>query len=126
MLKYYVKSIWAFIKRKLAMGFKNLLNPLQISSPNDVTQLPCTPRAPQLSSVHFVDRSMLTCFFCGDSWTDCEETWTRWSSWYSSFLEVECTWIQHKHLELKQNNNANIHSCGFESGSGLFVSGCDE
>ena len=34
----------------------------------------------------------LTCFFWGDSLGDWLVSWTKWSSWYKSFLLVEWTW----------------------------------
>ena len=44
-----------------------------------------------LKTTKLCTTSILTCFFCGDSFGAAFVNWTRWSSWYSSFLLVEWT-----------------------------------
>ena len=44
-----------------------------------------------LKTTKLCTTSILTCFFWGDSFGAAFVNWTRWSSWYSSFLLVEWT-----------------------------------
>ena len=51
----------------------------------------CLQDCKYLKTTKLCTTSILTCFFCGDSFGAAFVNWTRWSSWYSSFLLVEWT-----------------------------------